>query len=94
MGAYTATQVLAQSIKAVGDDPEKVADYLHKTAFNMPTGNVAWDAKGDLKAFDFPFTLGTRTAASPWLKSNPAIPSHPFFTRMAHSVSFIRPVGF
>ena len=54
MGAYTATQVLAQSIKAVGDDAEKVADYLHKTAFNMPTGNVAWDAKGDLKAFDFP----------------------------------------
>ena len=54
MGAYTATQVLAQSIKAVGDDAEKVADYLHKTAFNMPSGNVAWDAKGDLKAFDFP----------------------------------------
>ena len=54
MGAYTATQVLAQSIKAVGDDAEKVADYLHKTTFNMPTGNVAWDAKGDLKAFDFP----------------------------------------
>jgi branched-chain amino acid transport system substrate-binding protein len=45
MGAYTATQVLAQSIKAVGDDAEKVADYLHKTTFNMPTGNVAWDAK-------------------------------------------------
>ena len=54
MGAYTATQVLAQSIKAVGDDAEKVADYLHKPTFNMPTGNVAWDAKGDLKAFDFP----------------------------------------
>ena len=54
MGAYTATQVLAQSIKAVRDDAEKVADYLHKTAFNMPSGNVAWDAKGDLKAFDFP----------------------------------------
>ena len=54
MGAYTATQVLAQSIKAVGDDAEKVADYLHKTTFNMPSGNVAWDAKGDLKAFDFP----------------------------------------
>lgn len=54
MGSYTATQVIAQSIKAVGDDPSKVADYLHKTTFSMPTGEVAWDAKGDLKSFDFP----------------------------------------
>lgn len=54
MGSYTATQVIAQSIKAVGDDPAKVADYLHKTSFNMPTGEVSWDAKGDLKSFDFP----------------------------------------
>lgn len=54
MGAYTATQAIAQSIKAVGDDADKVADYLHKTSFAMPIGNVAWDAKGDLKAFDFP----------------------------------------
>lgn len=67
MGAYTATQAIAQSIQAVGDDPEKVADYLHKTSFKMPTGEVAWDAQGDLKSFNFPVYSwhkdGSKTAA-------------------------------
>ena len=51
--AYAATQVILDSIKAVGDDPKKVADHLHKTSFDTPLGNISWDAKGDLKAFEF-----------------------------------------
>ena len=54
LASYTAAQVLAESIKAVGDNPAKVADHLHKTTFDTPIGAVAWDAKGDLKSFDFP----------------------------------------
>lgn len=68
MGAYSATQALAQSIQAVGDDPAKVADHLHKTTFKMPIGDVAWDAKGDLKSFNFPVYSwhkdGTKTEAT------------------------------
>jgi branched-chain amino acid transport system substrate-binding protein len=37
----------------VGDDPKKVADYMHKTSFDTPIGPVSWDAKGDLKSFEF-----------------------------------------
>lgn len=51
--AYAATQVILDSIKAVGDDPKKVADHLHKTSFDTPLGNISWDAKGDLKSFEF-----------------------------------------
>lgn len=54
LASYTATQVLAESIKAVGDNPAKVADHMHKNTFDTPIGSVAWDAKGDLKSFDFP----------------------------------------
>jgi len=45
--------VLAQSIQAVGNDPEKVAQHMHSTTFDTPLGQLAWDAKGDLKAYDF-----------------------------------------
>lgn len=51
--AYAATQVILDSIKAVGDDAKKVADYMHKTAFETPLGPVSWDNKGDLKSFEF-----------------------------------------
>ncbi|CAM5787988.1 MAG: branched-chain amino acid ABC transporter substrate-binding protein [Burkholderiales bacterium] len=51
--SYAAAQVIMDSIKAVGDDPKKVADYMHKTSFDTPIGPVSWDAKGDLKSFEF-----------------------------------------
>jgi len=53
LASYTATQVLLDSIKAVGDNPAKVADYMHKTTFETPIGAIGWDKKGDLKSFDF-----------------------------------------
>ncbi len=53
MGAYTAVKVIADSIKAVGNDGGKVAKHLHTATFETPLGNLAWDAKGDLKAYDF-----------------------------------------
>ncbi|MCV6902290.1 MAG: high-affinity branched-chain amino acid ABC transporter substrate-binding protein, partial [Achromobacter xylosoxidans] len=52
MPAYAAVQILADSITAVGEDPAKVADYMHKTAFNTGIGKVEYDAKGDLKNFE------------------------------------------
>lgn len=51
--AYAAVQILADSINAVGADPAKVADYMHANAFNTAIGKVEYDAKGDLKEFEF-----------------------------------------
>ncbi|HUG58793.1 MAG TPA: high-affinity branched-chain amino acid ABC transporter substrate-binding protein [Candidimonas sp.] len=51
--AYAAVQILADSINAVGVDPAKVADYMHANAFNTAIGKVEYDAKGDLKEFEF-----------------------------------------
>lgn len=51
--SYAAVQILADSINAVGADPEKVADYMHKNAFDTAIGKVEYDAKGDLKKFEF-----------------------------------------
>ncbi|HQZ56331.1 MAG TPA: ABC transporter substrate-binding protein, partial [Ottowia sp.] len=51
--AYAATQVILDSVKAVGDDAKKVADHLHKSSFETPIGSVGWDKKGDLKSFEF-----------------------------------------
>lgn len=53
MPAYAAVQILAASIAAVGEDPAKVADYMHKTIFDTGIGKVEYDAKGDLKNFGF-----------------------------------------
>jgi len=53
MASYTAVKVIAESIEKVGNDPEKVADHLHTASFDTPLGQLAWDAKGDLKAYDF-----------------------------------------
>ena len=53
MPAYAAVQILADSINAVGEDPAKVADYMHKTKFSTGIGPVEYDAKGDLKNFEF-----------------------------------------
>lgn len=53
MPAYAAVQILAQSIEAVGEDPAKVADYMHSNTFDTGIGKVEYDAKGDLKDFEF-----------------------------------------
>jgi len=53
MPAYAAVQLIAEGINAVGEDPAKVADYLHKGTFNTAIGKVEYDAKGDLKDFEF-----------------------------------------
>src|SRR5690606_20416776 len=51
--AYAAVQILVDSINAVGQDPEKVADYMHSNTFNTAIGKVEYDEKGDLKEFEF-----------------------------------------
>ncbi len=51
--AYSAVQILSASITAVGEDPSKVADYMHSNSFDTGIGKVEYDEKGDLKAFEF-----------------------------------------
>lgn len=51
--AYAAVQILVDSINAVGQDPTKVADHMHKATFNTAIGKVEYDTKGDLKEFEF-----------------------------------------
>jgi branched-chain amino acid transport system substrate-binding protein len=51
--SYAAVQVLADSINAVGPDADKVADYMHSHTFKTAIGDVDYDAKGDLKHFEF-----------------------------------------
>ncbi|MDR2128790.1 MAG: high-affinity branched-chain amino acid ABC transporter substrate-binding protein [Burkholderiaceae bacterium] len=67
MPAYAAVQILAQSIGAVGEDPAKVASYIHANSFNTGIGKVEYDAKGDLKNFEFAVfkwdKAGNKTAA-------------------------------
>jgi len=46
-------QILVESIKAVGEDPDKVADHMHSASFNTAIGKVEYDEKGDLKEFEF-----------------------------------------
>jgi len=53
MPAYAAVQILAASISAVGEDADKVADYMHANSFDTGIGKVEFDAKGDLKDFEF-----------------------------------------
>ncbi|THU05251.1 high-affinity branched-chain amino acid ABC transporter substrate-binding protein [Lampropedia puyangensis] len=53
MPAYAAVELITAGIKAVGDDPVKVADYLHANSFDTSIGKVEFDAKGDLKDFEF-----------------------------------------
>ncbi|MYN12102.1 high-affinity branched-chain amino acid ABC transporter substrate-binding protein [Pusillimonas sp. TS35] len=51
--AYAAVQIIAQTIGAVGEDPVKGADYMHKNTFDTAIGKVEYDEKGDLKHFEF-----------------------------------------
>src|SRR5258708_17357327 len=46
--AYAAMQVLEQAVKATGSlNDDKLADYIHKTAFSTIVGEIKFDAKGE-----------------------------------------------
>lgn len=66
--AYSAVQILTASIKAVGEDPAKVADYMHSNSFDTGIGKVEYDAKGDLKAFEFAVFKWDKAGAMEQLK--------------------------
>ena len=51
--SYAATQALIAGIKAVGEDPAKVADHLHKSTVETVLGPISWNKQGDLNAFEF-----------------------------------------
>lgn len=52
--AYSAVQIMADSIKAVGEvNTDAMAKHMRSTTFSTPTGDLAFDAKGDLKEFSF-----------------------------------------
>lgn len=52
--AYSAVQIMADSIAAVGSvDTYKMADHMRANSFATPTGELGFDAKGDLKEFSF-----------------------------------------
>ncbi|WP_442112605.1 branched-chain amino acid ABC transporter substrate-binding protein [Pseudomonas sp. NUPR-001] len=52
--AYSAVELIAQGIKAAkSEDTDKVAAAIHAGTFKTPTGDLSYDAKGDLKDFKF-----------------------------------------
>ena len=52
--AYAAVEVIAEAItKAKSEDTAKVAAALRANTFKTPTGELSFDAKGDLKDFKF-----------------------------------------
>ena len=52
--SFAATQSLLAAIKAAGDNPAKVADWMHKTTgVDTVLGPVSWNKQGDLNSFDF-----------------------------------------
>ncbi|MDY4299152.1 branched-chain amino acid ABC transporter substrate-binding protein [Pseudomonas salmasensis] len=52
--AYSAVEVIAGGIKAAkSEDTAKVAEAIHAGTFKTPTGELSFDAKGDLKDFKF-----------------------------------------
>ena len=52
--AYSAVEVIAGGIAAAkSEDTAKVAEAIHAGTFKTPTGDLSFDAKGDLKDFKF-----------------------------------------
>ncbi|KMN09017.1 leucine ABC transporter substrate-binding protein [Pseudomonas helleri] len=52
--AYSAVELIAQGITAAkSEDTAKVAEAIHAGTFKTPTGDLSYDAKGDLKDFKF-----------------------------------------
>lgn len=53
LSAYAAVQSIVDAIKAVGDEPEKVADYLRKNTIKTPVGELTWTKQGDLTSYPY-----------------------------------------
>lgn len=52
--SYSAVQVMADAIaKTGGTDTDAIQKAMRKMKFNTPTGEIAFDEKGDLTQFDF-----------------------------------------
>ncbi|WP_313296330.1 high-affinity branched-chain amino acid ABC transporter substrate-binding protein [Diaphorobacter sp.] len=51
--SFAAAQSLIAAIKAAGDNPSKVADWLHNNTVDTVIGPIGWNKQGDLKSFDF-----------------------------------------
>ena len=52
--AYSAVELIAKGIEAAkSEDTAKVAEAIHAGTFKTPTGELSYDAKGDLKDFKF-----------------------------------------
>ncbi|WP_257255082.1 MULTISPECIES: branched-chain amino acid ABC transporter substrate-binding protein [unclassified Endozoicomonas] len=52
--SYSAVQVMAEGMELTkSEDPDEVAEVLRSNTFSTPTGNLAFDGKGDLKDFSF-----------------------------------------
>ncbi len=52
--SYSAVEVIVDGIKAAkSEDTAKVAEAIHAGTFKTPTGDLSFDAKGDLKDFKF-----------------------------------------
>ncbi len=51
--SFAAAQSLIAAIKAAGDNPAKVADWLHNNTVDTVIGPIGWNKQGDLKSFDF-----------------------------------------
>ena len=52
--AYSAVEIIAGGIAAAkSEDTTKVAEAIHAGTFKTPTGDLSFDAKGDLKDFKF-----------------------------------------
>lgn len=52
--SYAAVQIMADAMTATGGtDTQKIEAHIRQNSFNTPIGNLSFDDKGDLKAFDF-----------------------------------------
>ena len=52
--SYSAVQVMADAMaKTGGTDTDAIQKAMREMTFNTPTGEIAFDAKGDLTQFDF-----------------------------------------
>jgi branched-chain amino acid transport system substrate-binding protein len=92
LAGYAYVKIVAEAIGAVGDNPEKIAAYVHAHTFNIPgyTFPLKWTAWGELAApriaFDIltkrkPPAAGLNTAGNWWPKevsrSKPLTPYRP-----------------
>jgi branched-chain amino acid transport system substrate-binding protein len=92
MAGYAYVKIIAQAVGAVGDDPKKVAAYVHAHTFNIPgyAFPLKWTAWGELDGPTIFFTVLTKgpppsaglNAAGDWWpknlsKSKPLTPYRP-----------------